>query len=100
MKNFFILNIAMFILGNGMNLFAADGTCHKCERIREYNRTHPSKYTYYDDYLQDKKEGKVTDINFDNDEEDRDDINLSKKDQTRNTHNQTTPSRIPAKSNK
>lgn len=32
------------------------GHCTKCEVMRKYNEGHPSKYTYYDDYLKDLRE--------------------------------------------
>jgi len=51
-----VLGLTVLICGIHMSVFASAGICTKCEKIREYNRAHPSKYTYYEDYLKDKEE--------------------------------------------
>lgn len=33
----------------------AEPVCKKCEVIREYNKSHPGDYEYYDDYLKNQK---------------------------------------------
>lgn len=36
---------------------AEEPVCHKCQIIREYNRTHKeTDFIYYEDYLKDKEE--------------------------------------------
>lgn len=32
---------------------AEEAVCHRCEEIREYNKTHHKNYEYYEDYLKD-----------------------------------------------
>lgn len=36
--------------------------CARCEEAREYNRTHPNEYFYYEDYLESKSEKKKGDL--------------------------------------
>jgi hypothetical protein len=52
------LILAISSLTCGLFVIAdAEPVCHKCEVIREYNRTHKeSDFTYYEDYLKDKEE--------------------------------------------
>jgi hypothetical protein len=41
-------------------LYAEDGICHRCEVIREQNKTSHHNYEYYEDYLKSEgKEGQV-----------------------------------------
>lgn len=38
-------------------VMAEEPVCHKCQIIREYNRTHKeTDFIYYEDYLKDKQE--------------------------------------------
>ncbi len=46
MKTFSYLSLIFFSL----SLNAAE-VCHKCERIREYNKQHPGEFEFYEDYL-------------------------------------------------
>jgi len=47
----FILNSMLFMI------VTAEPVCHKCEVIREHNRTHKeTDLIYYDDYLKDKED--------------------------------------------
>ena len=55
-KNLVYLFVAAFSLGSMGYAEQDGGTCIKCEKNREYNRTHPSKYVYYEDYLKDQQE--------------------------------------------
>lgn len=50
------LSLAVLACGIHGNIFASGNFCTKCEKNREYNRTHPSKYTFYEDYLKDTEE--------------------------------------------
>jgi hypothetical protein len=47
----------LFLLPCTLDLQASEpGHCPQCEINREYNRTHPNKYEYYDDYLKTMKD--------------------------------------------
>lgn len=52
------LTFIIFGLVCGLFIIAdAEPVCHKCEIIREYNRTHKeTDFIYYEDYLKDKEE--------------------------------------------
>lgn len=57
MKNIIRLTLTL-ILTSQISSVHADGVCHRCEQIREYNKNHPENdYYWYDDYLKDQ-EGK------------------------------------------
>lgn len=50
MMSFLFLNACVFMI------VEAEPVCHKCEVIREYNRTHKeTDFIYYEDYLKDKE---------------------------------------------
>lgn len=36
-------------------LFAKDPVCHRCELNREYNKSHPGDFEYYEDYIEAEK---------------------------------------------
>jgi hypothetical protein len=57
----------VLICGIHISLFASGGICTKCEKIREYNRTHPSKHTYYEDYLEDNEDSDESDFTLPDD---------------------------------
>lgn len=38
-------------------ILLAEPVCKKCEVIREYNKSHPGDFEYYDDYLKSQKNG-------------------------------------------
>lgn len=52
MKMFF--GILSLLLGVSIT---GDAACTKCEKIRDFHRTHPSKHTFYEDYLDAKEKG-------------------------------------------
>ncbi len=39
-------------------LLAEEPVCKKCEVIRDYNKSHPGDFEYYDDYLESLKNKK------------------------------------------
>lgn len=44
-----------------MEMNAENAICQKCQRVREYNDQHPeNNYEWYDDYLKDHPEEKLT----------------------------------------
>lgn len=49
--------ITAFALSTTVYGFSADGICHKCEEIREYNSKHHKDYEYYDEYQKDCSRG-------------------------------------------
>jgi hypothetical protein len=51
MKKFLVGYLALITL----NLYA-DPVCPTCEVIREYNKEHPGKYEYFEDYQKANKE--------------------------------------------
>lgn len=51
LKTMFVL-VSLF---QGTSLLFAGGVCFHCEEIREYNRQHPQKCEYYEDYLEEQK---------------------------------------------
>lgn len=56
-----ILSFTMCANSVGMVALHAEGAvCHKCEEIREYNKTHHKNYDYYEDYLKEVQEGGCT----------------------------------------
>jgi len=54
-------SIGLFLLLSvATNMYAAGESCKKCEALRDYHSKNPSKYTYYEDYLEDlEKNGGV-----------------------------------------
>lgn len=49
----------ILLIFSAAQLQAGDGTCKKCEMLRDYHANNPAKYTFYDDYLKDKEAGLV-----------------------------------------
>lgn len=37
--------------------YADEPVCHRCEEIREYNKTHHQNFEYYEDYLKSEEAG-------------------------------------------
>lgn len=47
----------LFLFCSAFGITNAEPVCHKCEAIREYNRTHKeTDFIYYEDYVKDKEE--------------------------------------------
>jgi hypothetical protein len=59
MKKTAVFYLTILFAAIGIVPIVEAGVCKKCDRIREYNRAHPSKYVYYDDYLKDLEEAKA-----------------------------------------
>lgn len=59
------LPLVLILVGVSLSTtaFAEEGFCRKCQVMREYHREHPSKYTYYEDYLKDLEEKGATAVN-------------------------------------
>ena len=55
-KTFNIMLTFVVCAASYTSLFAKDGVCFHCEEIREYNRAHPQKEQYYEDYLKEHPE--------------------------------------------
>ncbi len=50
-------NLIFIVSVFAINTVFSEPVCHKCEEIREYNRTHKeTDFIYYEDYLKDKEE--------------------------------------------
>jgi hypothetical protein len=43
-----------------VGIYAEDGICHRCEVIREQNKTQHHNYEYYEDYLESEGKGLQT----------------------------------------
>jgi hypothetical protein len=54
--------LSLFIVAGTLSvpLQAHSNFCVKCQKLQEYHDEHPSKYTYYEDYKEDVKNGTVT----------------------------------------
>lgn len=55
---FSLFNLIVF------SVFANDGKCITCEKVRAYNEEHKSSYEFYEDYLKDKEAGKAEEIRY------------------------------------
>lgn len=59
--HYFIPLLTFFSLASGFSFAKEEGTCEKCEVIREYNKTHHKNYEYYDDYLKEQHDSESED---------------------------------------
>lgn len=54
------VSIIMISFAGASFLHSGDGICHRCEEIREYNKTHHQNYEYYEDYLREQSRACAT----------------------------------------